>query len=298
MASILGALSISTGTSSLKSIDGDTVFHNDICLVVESDGFYVYQLVSPSTTTEDSPKVIAPTTNGTNKRWVLRPDRYYSENLELDKDNYIKLREIREKDTDGIIVTLSNGNEIARFDSTGLVISEALTITDGNLDISTLNGAPMTDYIKSDGSVGFDNQIKGVTPIADDDLTTKLYVDDEISSAISPVDLSNYIQFNNVTPYSPSATYMPASKKYVDDTVISMSSSGGTYLLKNVYDLNDDGIVIQADSITGQGVLALLDTVQDGHVDSETSTDGQVLTSNGAGGAVWEDIAASGTDIS
>jgi len=68
MASILGALTIDTGTSSLKSIDGDTVFHDDVCLVVTTNGFYVYQLESPSSETEDSPRVIAPTTNGTNKR--------------------------------------------------------------------------------------------------------------------------------------------------------------------------------------------------------------------------------------
>jgi hypothetical protein len=68
MASILGALSLDTGASSLTAIDGDVVFNDDICLVTTDDGFYVYQLVSPSTETEDSPTVIAPTTNGTTKR--------------------------------------------------------------------------------------------------------------------------------------------------------------------------------------------------------------------------------------
>lgn len=93
--------------------------------------------------------------------------------MELDKDNYLKIREIKEKDTDGIIFTLTDDTEIMRIDSNGLTLSEDLTITNDNLNISSLNSVALTEFIKADGSVGFSDQVTGVNPISDDDLTTK-----------------------------------------------------------------------------------------------------------------------------
>jgi len=87
---IVGALSISTGSNSLKAIDGNSINDGDACLVFESDGFYVYQLDGSNNSTESIPTIVQPTTNGTNKRWLLKSARYFNENVEFDKNNYLK----------------------------------------------------------------------------------------------------------------------------------------------------------------------------------------------------------------
>jgi len=288
MANIIGALDITSGQSSLKAIDGDLVFNDDMCMVATSDGFYFYQLESPSTATEELPKIVQPTNNGSTKRWILRSTRYFNENVEFDKDKYLKIREIKEKDTDGIIFTLTDGTEIARIDSTGLVVNNSLTLVDDNLNVNTLNNVPLTDLILKDGSISFTNQIKAPSPISDDDLTNKLWVEDAISSAVIPVDLSDYIKFNNSIVYSPTAPQQPANVKYVNDTI---ATSG---MHKSVYDTNDDGVVDEADAITDQGSLATLSKITSGHINSESATLGQTLVADGSGNTKWGEASSGG----
>jgi hypothetical protein len=176
MANILGALALTSGSNSLKAINGNVVNNNDICLVVTSDGFYVYQMVTPDSTTESVPAVISPTNNGGNKRWHLRSSRYFTANVEFAKTSELKIHDIKEKDSDGIAFLLSNGTEMLRVDSDGVHFNHAV--------ISTINDIPMTDFITADGNVTFTSQIKGVDPVADEDLTTKHYVDTAIDTRL------------------------------------------------------------------------------------------------------------------
>lgn len=91
-----------------------------------------------------------------------------------------------------------------------------------------------------------------------------------------------YLSKTNTTEYTPTASYHPATKKYVDDLV---SGSGGGDMLKSVYDLDNDGKVDAAeaaDSVPWSGVTdkptipANLDDLAD--VNASSPSDGQVLT--------------------
>lgn len=281
MASILGALSINSGSSSLKSIDGQSVFLDDICFVVTTTGFYVYKLDDSNTSDEDIPLIVEPSSNAGNKRWLLVSSRRFTENVEMEKDTYIKLREVREKDSDGVIFTLNDGTEVMRVDSDGLILGRDLTITNDNLNIGSINDIDIDEWIKSDGSVSFTGRVKGVTPVSDDDLVIKEYVD-----GLLVPDLSNYIEFDNTTSFTPVDDYNPASKKYVDDSV---SGITGTYMSEGVYDTDNDGVVEEADVITGQGSLATLSVVTSAYIDSETAPFDYILVSDGSGGVNWEE---------
>ena len=285
MASIVGAVSIETGNSSLKAINGTSIFQGDLCIVGTDDGFYVYQLVDNNNTTEDIPYIVQPTSNGSNKRWFLRSARKFTEDVEFEKENFLKIREIKEKDTDGVIFTLTDGTEILRIDTTGVVINNNLTIVNDNINISKINDIQVSTFLQSNGSVPFTNQVQGIYPIGDADLTTKKYVDDEILGGGS-VDLSDYIKFNNTTSYSPTGDYNPATKKFVEDEV---SGITGTYMSKSIYDTNSNNVVDEAESITGQGSLATLSEVTSANVNSTGGTAGQALLSDGTNGSYWGD---------
>jgi len=272
MANILGAISISTGTSSLKSIDGDLVFQDDICLVVDSTSSYIYQLNESNSTTEDIPRVVQPSAHGTNKRWILKTNTHWNSDLSFNKNQTLRIHELQSLDTDGFKFSLSDGNEIFTIDENGLSISE-LTITGGNINVDSLNNVDLTEFIKSDGSITFTNQIKGITPEADDDLANKGYVDNVVTT-LTPSGLNNYIKFDNAVVYTPTADYHPVHKKFMDDQFL-------------LYDSNGDNIVDVAATITGQGSLATLSEVTSGHIDSSSAVLGQVLSADGSGGAIW-----------
>lgn len=53
----------------------------------------------------------------------------------------------------------------------------------------------------------------------------------------------------NITEFTPTANYHPATKKYVDDSI---STSGGGDMLKTVYDTNNTGVVDNAEKLGGQ----------------------------------------------
>lgn len=42
----------------------------------------------------------------------------------------------------------------------------------------------------------------------------------------SDIDLSNYLAKNNITPYTPTGNYNPATKKYVDDSILGLTPGG------------------------------------------------------------------------
>lgn len=65
----------------------------------------------------------------------------------------------------------------------------------------------------------------------------------------SKANISDVLTKNNTTPYTPTASYHPATKKYVDDSI---AAAGSGYMLKAIYDTNNDGIVDNADKLDGK----------------------------------------------
>lgn len=67
-----------------------------------------------------------------------------------------------------------------------LIYDVATTASGADGDLETHKSADdHTIYAKADGSRGFSSTVSGVDPVDDDDLATKGYVDDEISTTVS-----------------------------------------------------------------------------------------------------------------
>ena len=285
---IIGALSISTGAKSLKSVDGQNISQDDACIVIDNDGVYFYRLESNSGQSENIPFVVTPSVNAGNKRWILTSETKFKHNILLDENNYVQTPEIRELvDGEGIIFTLQDGTQICRIDQDGIILNRELIITSDNLNIDNINSVPVNTFVLSNGTVAFTNPVAGVNPSISYHLATKGYVDDEISGIAAP-DLSNYIEYNNITAYNVIDDYNPAHKKYVDDTL--SEGISGTYMKILDYDYDSSGVVDEAEQITGQGDLATLDVITDTYIDSETSPSGETLFSDGSGNTYWDSI--------
>ena len=70
---------------SLDSIDGAALNDQDMAIVaVMGDKFYLYSLDADSAAAESSPDVIAPDTNGGDKRWILQSIHTKIDGIDLD----------------------------------------------------------------------------------------------------------------------------------------------------------------------------------------------------------------------
>jgi hypothetical protein len=76
MAKIYGAISIAGATGSLKAIDGAILNDTDLCYLVDNGAPRTYSLDADSGLAENSPYVVAPTTNPGQKRWILQSASY------------------------------------------------------------------------------------------------------------------------------------------------------------------------------------------------------------------------------
>ncbi len=101
---------------------------------------------------------------------------------------------------------------------------------------------------KSDVGLGnIDNTSDKNKPISDA-TQTALNSKADASALSQKADISEVLTKTNTTSYTPSASYHPATKKYVDDLV---SDSGGGDMLRSVYDTDGDGIVDNAEKLAG-----------------------------------------------
>jgi len=214
MAKILGALSIEGSGTSLKAIDGDDVLNNDICIVVSVNGLYVYKLTAPNSSIEDIPSIVKPTSNAGDKRWILKSQVYFSQNVEFDKDKHLKIHKIKEKDTDGISFLLSSDDEIMKIDENGLTLNESLLLTTNNLNVGSINNIDINQYVRADGSVSFTDQVKGIYPISDTDLSTKKYVDD----SVNVITQATGVSIDYTKPKSYNTDLSPGTGNITDDT--------------------------------------------------------------------------------
>lgn len=91
---------------------------------------------------------------------------------------------------------------------------------------------------------------QGADKIGSADGTTVQEVLTELCESKAQAD--NVLAMDNESPYTPTADYHPATKKYVDDVQI---AAGAGDMVKSIYDTNNDGIVDQAE--TAQDALLL-----------------------------------------
>jgi len=81
-------------------------------------------------------------------------------------------------------------------------------------------------------------------------MNTALALKSDITSMNLKADKANVLELNNSTAFTPTSPYQPATKKYVDDMVV---STGAADMRKAIYDIDASGIV---DTTEGVGVPA------------------------------------------
>ncbi|WP_287568809.1 phage baseplate assembly protein V [Thermosipho sp. (in: thermotogales)] len=96
------------------------------------------------------------------------------------------------------------------------------------------------------------------------------------TSLDTKADVSNVLTKNNTIAYTPTDLYHPATKKYVDDIVVSIGTGD---MLKSVYDTNNDGVVDNSEKLNGHPstdfVLKSGDTMT-----GDLNVSGNVITPN------------------
>lgn len=97
-----------------------------------------------------------------------------------------------------------------------------------------------------DNTSDLNKPVSTATQSALDDKADLDYVDNALGGK---ADASSVLAKTNTTAYTPTGSYHPATKKYVDDSV---SAAGGGDMLKSVYDTNGDGVVDDAEKLGGQ----------------------------------------------
>lgn len=126
--------------------------------------------------------------------------------------------------------------------------------------IPTLDGYIQGDldnrYTKEEANGNFaalsghtDVIFKVADPVEDDDATTKLYVDQELTTKIaSYAKITDVLTKTNIISYTPTTDYHPVTKKYIDDV---MAAIGAGDMSKAIYDSQDNGIVNEARLLGG-----------------------------------------------
>ena len=113
----------------------------------------------------------------------------------------------------------------------------------------------------------------------------------------SKANKSDVLTKTNTTEYTPTSDYSPSTKKYVDDAI---ADKGVGNMLKSVYDINDNGVVDNAEKVNGLTVLTAVpanakftDTIYthptssgNKHIPSGGAS-GQILKWSADGTAVW-----------
>ena len=113
----------------------------------------------------------------------------------------------------------------------------------------------------------------------------------------SKANKSDVLTKTNTTEYTPTSDYNPSTKKYVDDAI---ADKGVGNMLKSVYDINDNGVVDNAEKVNGLTVLTAVpanakftDTIYthptssgNKHIPSGGAS-GQILKWSADGTAVW-----------
>ena len=94
--------------------------------------------------------------------------------------------------------------------------------------------------------------------LSTNDFTTKYKtqldnLNENISETVAnKVDKDSVLTKTNTDEYSPTSSYHPATKKYVDDLVSSAAGSGGGDMLRGIYDTDKSGVVDDSEKLGGR----------------------------------------------
>lgn len=221
MSKIIGALSINQGSSSLKSIGADYLSENDRCIVIsDTYGVLFYRLVDNDAASENIPNIVKPSDSST-KGWYLQPVKHLTEDVQIDKDKVLNLNEIATLSDNEISIRDVSGNLLFYISDNEIKSYKQFTVSD--LQVTTVNDLNTDNFILKDGSRSFTDNIAGIDPVDDEDLTTKIYVDTQTNSLSTSFDSKfneiedNYVRWDNTNEQTPSHDYNPATKLYVDN---------------------------------------------------------------------------------
>jgi len=146
--------------------------------------------------------------------------------------------------------------------------------TKTQLDAGQLDGQYYQESEFLNVSAGVPDAGKPVILDADGDIDASMIHDNDITHGLlKGLAADNHTQYH--TDARGDARYY--GQGYLDTEFGTKSDVGHTHLLVDV---------------TDAGTVAALNAIQDGHIDAEASTDGWVLTSDGAGNATWEAVGA------
>lgn len=185
---------------------------------------------------------------------------------------------------------------------TGEVTLDADDIDDTSTAHKFVTSDDLTTLSNTSGTNTGDQDLSGYAETADlaavatsgdyDDLTNKpsiptQYTDEMAQDAVGGILAdSSEIDFT----YNDSTPSVTASLKAgsIDESKLDTSVNASLDLADSATQPGDNVSTLTNDS-------GFLSSVQDGNIDSETATDGYVLTADGSGGAAWEAVAGSGT---
>lgn len=94
--------------------------------------------------------------------------------------------------------------------------------------------------------------------LSTNDFTTKYKtqldnLNENISETVAnKVDKDSVLTKTNTDEYSPTSSYHPATKKYVDDLVSNAAGSGGGDMLRGIYDTDKSGVVDDSEKLGGR----------------------------------------------
>lgn len=182
---VYGAIALKTSSGALDLIDGINLLPGDIALVVTDTNSYFYKLFSNDISQENSPYIIKPVLNGSNKRWRLTSISETSGDLSV----LGKLMVNKIGFTGNTLSIISTDDtELATFDKIGQSVSfkkissvEDTSIITG-LNAEKVGGKSGNLMMLTDGSEVFTAPIVGVSPTLDSHLATKIYVDTLINA--------------------------------------------------------------------------------------------------------------------
>ena len=214
---VYGAIALKTSSGALDLIDGINLLPGDIALVVTDTNSYFYKLFSNDVSEENSPYIIKPVLNGSNKRWRLTSISETSGDLSV----LGKLMVNKIGFTGNTLSIVStNDTPLATFDKIGqsVAFKKILAVEDTSvvtgLNAEKVGGKSGNLMMLTDGSEVFTAPIVGISPTLDSHLTTKLYVDTLIN-AIDTTTATDFTVSNILT------------------TSIINSPSGSNLLIKN-----------------------------------------------------------------
>ena len=201
------------GLKSLDSIPSNMIKQDDYAIVSDGQNFYFYTLDYDLGGDENVPFIIKPDDVDVSldpsqnaKRWVLISTKYFTDNIILPADKYIKVNEIQA--VDGVLRIVSSEGITAGFLPDGtlqinnIVVNEQLHVTNtgvyppfvvdstmmvNNLNVDRIHGYTGDEVVFTDGSNSLTEPLAGVDPVNDADFTTKSFVENLVGQSTNVI---------------------------------------------------------------------------------------------------------------